>query len=291
VNTTSRLHFVWLFAAGLVVILTGWLLHERAEARSLRDQLRTIQSQLAQARRDYHAALSQLKSAQAPKPTSATRQADLKAAETGVEKLESTLDKWLARVFSLREMLKQNPQLGIPELKHLTEEDWLLAAFDGDLTTESEFREALERLRTRAKMNFGRTLMGALKAYAAANNGALPNDAKQLAPYVPHDDVPALDRYRLLATGTLLEHRNTSVIEEKGPVDPEFDSLITVSPGGVGRRTYSQFGEALRKARTEYQKATNKATANDLSEYLPYAKDPADQALLIERIRKNSQRK
>lgn len=247
----------------------------------------TLQHSSTQSRREYDAAKRELKFLKASISATAPTERAKQTTDKDHEKLESTLDRWLTRVDSLRQRLGQNPQMQVPELKYLTEEDWLLVAFGESLSTDAEFRKAFERLRTRAKMNFGRTLSAGLKAYAAANNDLLPLDIRQLAPYIPADDDAALDRYKLIATGTLIANRNSSIIEERGPVDPEFDSVITVSAGGVGNRSYSQLGEVLKKARSEYQKATSKSTAPDIAEYLPYIKDPAERAILMDRISKN----
>jgi hypothetical protein len=135
---------------------------------------------------------------------------------------------WLARVDQLRQRAETMPDKAIPELKLLTDKEWLDAVKDfSQLETDTDFHQALGKLRDSAKEAFGQLVRNALAKYAEANGGALPADWSQLKPYfeTPVDDA-ILQRYALLQSGKLADvPSNEFLVSEKAsPVDAEFDS-------------------------------------------------------------------
>jgi RNA polymerase sigma factor (sigma-70 family) len=95
------------------------------------------------------------------------------------------------RAIKVRERLDKTPGKQIPELKLLTDADWLDALRDIDrLSTEEDFRRAYHQLRQQAKSKFSDLLETALKAYVQFSQGNLPTQLSQLRPFfsTPIDD-------------------------------------------------------------------------------------------------------
>jgi hypothetical protein len=109
---------------------------------------------------------------------------------------------WMDKVRRLKEKLEQNPGKSIPELKCLSDQDWLEVVKDADVITDWGYKAALVRLRKLAKDKFAPRLSRALREYARANNNELPPDTAALKPYFasPVEDA-VLERYQLLHTG------------------------------------------------------------------------------------------
>jgi len=149
-----------------------------------------------------------------------------------------------SKAAELYQHLTQMPDKSIPELRYLTEADWLAAAKDANLQTEVGIRQALAKLRSLAKMRL--PMAGALANFTRANGGMLPTDLSQLKPYFKSDpgNTAALDdatvdaifaRYTLLHTGKLSDLPTDAWITvEKAPVDKEYDSRAKF---GNGRST------------------------------------------------------
>ena len=146
---------------------------------------------------------------------------------------------WHARVEQLRQRLEQNPQAGIPELKFLTEYDWLEAAKD-DLKTDADYRRALNHLRVAGETHFvDSQLQPALKIYVEANHGKFPADLAQLQPFFqPPVDGAILQRYEIVPHEKVPDAHwgGDWVVTQKSPVDRDYDRRLVVgAEGGWGR--------------------------------------------------------
>jgi hypothetical protein len=144
---------------------------------------------------------------------------------------DAALQTVAARVTQLQEGIKQMPHQSIPELKFLSEQDWVRTAGNVNrLETEKDFRKAFSDLRIRAKAAFGGQLQNALGQFAQNNNGMLPADLSQLQPYFEQPVDPAvLERYQLLQSGKLSDvaGKPPMLVGEKAPpVDDEYDAQI-----------------------------------------------------------------
>ena len=82
---------------------------------------------------------------------------------------EAAMRSWLARVGQLRQRLEGMPDKAIPELKYLTETDWLETVRNAKVETEIEARQALNALRNVAKEKVASMFSDALKQYLKAN--------------------------------------------------------------------------------------------------------------------------
>ena len=139
---------------------------------------------------------------------------------------------WLAKLKKLKDTLQAKPQLGIPELAMLTDQDWLDVVSKNPLNMDSQIQNALSELRKKAKEKFGPMLSRALREYAQANSGQLPPDTAALKPYIaPPVEKTVLDRYQMLQTGTLNPGEMT--VGEKAPVDETDDFMFKVGAMGM----------------------------------------------------------
>src|SRR5262249_25252598 len=97
---------------------------------------------------------------------------------------ESEAKSWLDRVGKLKQALARLPDQEIPELRYLTEQDWLNAVKNSrQMTTDDDLSQALSTLRISAKHEVALRLRQALRAYSLANNGQSPTDVSLLKPY------------------------------------------------------------------------------------------------------------
>jgi serine/threonine protein kinase/tetratricopeptide (TPR) repeat protein len=152
---------------------------------------------------------------------------------------EAATEAWHARVEQLRQRLDQNPQAGIPELKFLTQYDWLEAAKD-NLETDADYRRALNRLRVAGETHFvDSQLQPALKIYVEINHGRFPASLAQLQPFFqPPVDEAILQRYEIVPHEKVPEAHwgGDWVVTEKSPVDKDYDRRLVVgAEGGWGR--------------------------------------------------------
>ena len=90
---------------------------------------------------------------------------------------------WLAKEKKIREQFELHPELKIPEMQFLKEEDWLDHARHTDVDTAKGMRIALSNIRASASWIFVQKFQLALDAYMAANQQHLPATASQVAGY------------------------------------------------------------------------------------------------------------
>ena len=139
------------------------------------------------------------------------------------------MTSWLKRVKEFKGLQTRMPDKVIPELRLLTEEDWLdlakeplgHSASEVNLNDDAVARLVFSSIRDKAKDKMERVLSRALEGYADANNGQLPTDTLQLQPYlinthflgparavqIPEGSIDStiLQRYEVLQTGKLAD--------------------------------------------------------------------------------------
>jgi RNA polymerase sigma factor (sigma-70 family) len=195
---------------------------------------------------------------------------------------ESSAKSWVNRVGQLKQRLEQNPPAMIPELKFVTEQDWLDAAKE-ELKTDADYRRALAALRAAGERKFASMTRQALTAYMQANNGQFPSDLAQLQQHFasPVDDV-VLQRWEIALASTVksLGLGGDVIITQRAPVDDVFDTRFGIGPGGSGSTDFlSREIEGVIKPVREAFRAANQgqwATAN--SQLLPFVSTPEQQA-------------
>ncbi|MBC8003179.1 MAG: sigma-70 family RNA polymerase sigma factor [Opitutaceae bacterium] len=173
--------------------------------------------------------------------TTQLQQQQLKTA--GVDVNDPATQQFLAakkQAEQIARYMQQMPDKVIPEIKLLTDVDWLVATKEAKFDTDADIRQTLGNLRKLAKnrMPMGRALWN----FTQANNGQLPADIAQLKPYFKSalgdttlDDATLdsiFDRYKLLHTGNLSDlPPNAWIVAERTPVDKDYDSRAKFGNG------------------------------------------------------------
>jgi len=197
---------------------------------------------------------------------------------------QSAASSWLDRVTQLKQRLEQVPNAKIPELRLVTEQDWLDAA-KGELKTEADYRRALSKLRGAGENRFGLMLKSALNGYMQSNNEQFPTDLAQLEPYFDSPvDGAALQRWEIAPSETVksLGLGGDVIITQKGPVDEVFDTRIGIAPIGYGSTDFldREIAPAMHPVYEAFWAAHNGHGPTDVSQLLPYATTPEQQAAL-----------
>ena len=101
---------------------------------------------------------------------------------------------WLAKEKKIRDQFDAHPEKKVPEMRFLTEEDWLDHARWADVDTAEGMRLAMCNIRNAAIGAFAGKLTQALGAYMATHQQQLPDAASDLAGYFhpPLTDASAL---------------------------------------------------------------------------------------------------
>jgi hypothetical protein len=151
------------------------------------------------------------------------------AALPAEDQTASLAKMYAARVEQLKQWLEANPSEKIPELKNMTDDDWLNAVTDlnTDEATDDDFKRAMRIVRANAEGQVLGTMWRALRNYAPDNNGQFPTDLSQLAPYFksPIDDA-ILRRYEIVPTSSLVPELQTAgdwAITQVSAVNPDLD--------------------------------------------------------------------
>lgn len=231
----------------------------RRQADQLRQQLSETNRALAQARQ---AASDAAALDHAPGPDAAERQS------------------WLTRTRRLKALFAERPDQVIPEMRLLTERDWLSVSRDASFDTDVDTRKALASVRSYAKSHFTHDLNSALRRYTKASNGQLPVDLLQLAPYFDSPPDPAmLQRYAMTMVGKVSDAPADAAIEERGVTDPTYDGFFHVqASGGYGSASgpMAEFSGRFNRAMSAYRRATG-SRPTEATDVLPYFNPPLDE--------------
>lgn len=201
-----------------------------------------------------------------------------------------------SRVATLKDIFRRLPEQSIPELRLASESDWY-SAVDGPLETESDYRQALAKLRALAEAKFAKALFPALRSYLAANDGRFPQSTAELQSFVgPEIDAAMLQRYQVVPAAYIPNIGvGDTIITQKSPVDTEYDSVTAIGPLGTGMTNASSplFHQELavvRPALQAYKAATGQGHTNIL-QVLPYATTPEQAAIIRKWAQRASERK
>ncbi|MDQ6632318.1 MAG: hypothetical protein M3Y82_11295, partial [Verrucomicrobiota bacterium] len=212
------------------------------------------------------------------------------------------MKSWLARVTQLKQRLDAMPDQKIPELKFVTEQDWLNAG-RSKLDTEVDYRKALSQIRHAGENKVFNIFQPALKKYFEANNGQFPTDLSQLQPYfkAPVDEA-ILQRYEIAPSDKIpnLNMGGDWIITQKAPVDEEYDERVGIGPRGYGSTGSDSWKKAddltsvikiLDPAMKAYATANNGKEPALLFQLQPYITTPEQKAALekILKLRKNKE--
>jgi RNA polymerase sigma factor (sigma-70 family) len=200
--------------------------------------------------------------------------------------LTSNAAEWVARVAQLKQAIARHPELSIPELQLLDENDWLFATqSDKDYSREETVADTLRFLRTRAKYNFIERTSEAVLAYFS-KAGKLPAHVDQLSPhFAPPVDPAILARYDFhLENGLLVYAEKVAGAADLDRLALGFDAFRT-----KGRLSYNGVetvpGRAVREAAAAYASAHAGAGATDPAQLEPFLSSPIDAKDLAELFR------
>ncbi len=176
------------FVTAALVTTVGAGIFEAHQATQLREQNQTLQQQqaplaeqLAQLQRERNDATNQLalltdEIAKIKSDNIELLKLRGKVAQLGNEaSIESdpAFQKarlWMAKEEKLRQQFADHPDQWIPEMKYLSDEEWLDQARKADLDTATGMRCALSNVRVAAAFDFGSKITEALHAYMNAHN-------------------------------------------------------------------------------------------------------------------------
>jgi len=206
---------------------------------------------------------------------------------------------WLARVKRLKESFEQHPEQRIPEMRLLTDEDWLRVAKQSQLDTDESLRKAFAGVRMAAKIRFANQLSPAMRKYVDAAGSAPPTIATALAAYFdPPADIEILQRYDI---GRAFQRPGSTTsdweLQERAPVDADYDGRIRVNSGGGTAVTGApvawipNYQERLQQAARAYADANHGVGASSLAPIIPYISPPLDSATVEKLLKAERDRK
>ena len=291
-----------LLVTATIVTAVGAGMYEARQASIQQNQVRTLQEQQAsltvhiqQLQRELDRASNRLAVAADENAALKTDSAELvklreelaqrkadSAASTNGGATQLTAQAWLDRVTRLKQRMEQTPNAKIPELKLVTEQDWLNAA-KGELNTETDYRRALSAIRAAGESKVAIMLHNALTGYMQGNNEQVPTDLGQLQPYfdTPVDEA-ILQRWEIAPAKTVpsLVMGGDVIITQKAPVDDVFDSRFGIGPQGYGNADflYHEISEAMTPVWDAYRAAHSGQGPNDTSQLEPYVITPEQRA-------------
>ncbi|HTS19807.1 MAG TPA: sigma-70 family RNA polymerase sigma factor [Verrucomicrobiae bacterium] len=280
-----------------IVATAGAGIYEAREASNLRDQVRSLQQQqtllagqiqqLQSERNDAANRLAfatdenvALKADSAELSNLRDEVARLNAASTNSLTLAS--QAWLERVAELKRRMEETPGAKIPELKFVTNEDWLDAG-SKDLNTDADYRRALSRIRAAGEAKVATMLHKALAAYMQDHGHQMPSDLGQLQPFFDDPlDEAILDRWEIAPKDTVKSLRlgGDVIITQKAPVDDVFDQRFGVGPNGYGTCDFlsGETAETMMPVWEAYRTAHNGQYPSDTALLEPYITTPEQHA-------------
>ena len=182
------------------------------------------------------------------KEATASAQQDAAAAPTGTAAKVATANSapdagakiWLARLQFLKQQLALHPEQQIPELKLLTDKDWLQIAQSAQLGNNDQILAAFTTLRETAKTTFANQVRTALKKFTEASGGELPAETAQLSAFGdPPLDAAMLARYSMSRTGKVDSINEMLVVEKSSAGTAPAEGLLSVSLSGLQTETMS----------------------------------------------------
>jgi len=184
------------------------------------------------------------------KPTPAIAGTDLAGSDV------QTGPAWKLRNETLPKLFEQRPGQRIPEMRLLSDAQWLDIAKDQDFKSDLGIRQAMSQLRKTAKGNFASIAAEAVVNYRNDHVGQVPTNLSQLRPYfkTPVDDA-ILQRYAILPAEAVAMNFSpavTWVIAEKAPIDPVCDERLTIGGGGWGYGPYTLRAQPTTSRSTNY---------------------------------------
>jgi hypothetical protein len=290
----------WLLLLALLALLgfAGYEMRvtaqQRADLAALRARARAFDAEAAALRAKQSATLDDL--AQAERELA---RLPLIRLDSGLSPAASTeLDHWMGRVKRLQQIFAEKPEQRIPEMRFLTEDDWLRTSKTAKLDTDDGIRDALGAIRERALAHFARQLVAANQKYNRVAPGQKPATVQVLAAYFdPPVDLEILERYELRdAVPSARGSPNTWFVQNKAPIDMDYDAQIRVGT----QATYNSRGgpsvwvpdynERYSRAAQAFARANQGERPKGVADALPFFDPPLD-AATAERLKRYAAKK
>ncbi|ATC64562.1 hypothetical protein CMV30_11690 [Nibricoccus aquaticus] len=245
--------------AAALVLTAALAVFEAAALAHLNQRTTASELSTSHLRNEITALQNQLASRTQP---SASSVAPPHAPSASTDSLDTSLEALLDRAALLQRLLDSLPEERIPELRLLTDTDWLAVAAEQSLKTPSDADWALSQIRNKARHRFDPLLRSALQKFIQASGDVLPETPLALRPYfdAPIDDT-ILARYEMAFTGTATDAgpRKTVIREKSSATDNSLDTLSETAMMGTHYATTDRWRstrltpellESLRPAKT-----------------------------------------
>jgi hypothetical protein len=169
------------------------------------------------------------------------------------------------RIYKIRGYISAHPESSIPEMRLLKDDDWVFAVRDIRLDTEASVQKALAQVRMAAQSRLGGIAAAAVRDYMDANDGQVPSDVTQLAPYLADstnaDLLQGLEKASPTAPPGCLFQGVSGADDWYGSICYVADDHYTATGSGPGL--------AIEEAVNAFQHATGNLP-NDPSQIIPY---------------------
>lgn len=271
-------------AVGISLFLGRQLWLEKDRSHQLRERLESLQTENRDLRSQRDEAVKHLAEA------SAEIQSMRSLATAGNPEFESALEGWLNRVQALTKWLEKMPEKRIPQMKLLTEEDWLEAAKNAKVDTPLGAREALAALRRLALQKFTRPMHQALELYLKENGGQFPTDPRLLAGYFdPEVPIEMLSNFEVGEDKTTRSFDANGAPVPQAPrlavsskiVDDVYDTRVSLFAGWMTTSSVVNLSQtAITEAMKQYRAVNNGQVPKEPGQLTPFLKSTVDPEFL-----------
>lgn len=272
------------FALIAVLVLAG-VAYEVRQVAALRGELRLLEQETKQ--RDDRVALarSERDDAERRRQEAETDLATVQQKTTAETPENSArqreIESWSQQVKKLKELFEQQPAQQIPELRLLTESDWLRAAKTVELDSDENVRKAMASVRNHAKEAFMVQLTKVVSKFRQETKEELPSSPLLLAPFFdpPGADTAMLQRYEIVTVNQGTPGRAYLVIREKAAIDEDYDARYSVqATGGWGSSSgplvWMEGGrEMMQRAFQEFVRV-NGTEPKSMAQVIPFINPP-----------------
>jgi RNA polymerase sigma factor (sigma-70 family) len=273
------------FLVGIGVYEQRVISRQNAELSAIREQTARLDAANRKLRQDRADDLQLLAQVQAAVESARTGTAPGTLPARGDPVIEAELKAVFERVTVLKDRLARSPAEHIPELRLLTDQDWINTAADHKLETDDNVSTAFGALRSKAKGRLGGLMSKALGKYFEANQGQLPSDILLLAPHLaPPVSSDMLQRYAVVTTASeAAAISGQLVIADIAPADAKRDSRLylngPVTKNGasslsLGSDHFSDASSPVLGALGRFAKANPGAQPTEIAQLLPYLSSP-----------------
>lgn len=194
---------------------------------------------------------------------------------------QNEIASWVDRVKRLRQLFADQPEIAIPEMRLLTEDDWLRVAKNARFDTEKSTRLALAEMRATAIRQFQSRLTSALAAYNKAFPNQKPASVQALAAYFAAPiDPEILDRYELQdPSGPSGFGPSKWFVQNRAPIDFTYDSRFRISTNSafqnIGAYAWiPDYHDRSRQAEQDYAKVNSGRRPAHIADAIPFFKPP-----------------